>query len=346
MPKNKDNELKFDRPMPTFNTENFNRGFGGSLTKDVNYASMKNPGIKGFYSSRHFGELFKEMITNSNCKYGTYLEGKVKSLADIPTIIKVLVKDVRTPDCVHSELAASRILNLLGIYTTYNSAHRTDKSVEWGLIDYDYFYSVFFEKEGYDFIPLNNLVKDEDFVDNDTPLSNWVSESMDAIRRYFNSRGLEYDRNCMFKFLEEMSMSYLSRITLLGDYDCGCQNMGGYFSQTDNTFYFAPNFDLEFAFRDSLRINTYLQQAKNNLTYAQSTFPVATERLINKIKDALRSGDIDKIIDKKVIDLGMASLYKERVNNNALNMIGIYDEIIHGNHSIISDTNDIEYADD
>ena len=323
-------DLIFANQEPVFTEKINTSGIPGSLPKTVDVVSLRNPSIMGFYSSAHFGEFFREMIHNPNCAYGSYLEGKIHKYQDIPNAIKILIKDVRSSECVFSDMACSRILNHMGIYTNYTSAHRNEITKECGAIDFDYFYSVYFEKEGYDFLTLSALSPNE-FKDDYDLIDDWMGTLYGAVITYYRSKGMAPNMTCLRHFLEDVAMSYLVRITLLGDADCCFDNMGIYISKNDNTFYMSPNFDFEYAFHNRLINDSIRKDAFKNLEYCHTTFPRSTYNLMKNIRKYIMNNDINDIIASTISNVPYAEKCIRKVNLNAQMMMSMYKNIVNEN---------------
>ena len=228
-------------------------------------------------NSKIFTPLFDEIRNNKSCAYHTYLDNAIKSNPTNPENIivlsKVLPLEFDAIQEAYSEVVCSRLLNLLGITTTYNQLCTTYQESTNG----DYLVPK------YDLLSVNFVGEDEKFKsiaelsgigpfkyrDRFEELQEQMLFSYAKLARNINKTE-NYDED-EHSVMVDFYKSYITRVFAFNDYDFTPRNMGLLYNEQTNEIKFAPNYDMEASglvvvhniFNISDNLNNSLQTFKN-----------------------------------------------------------------------------------
>lgn len=238
-----------------------------------------------------FQDLIKELQTNPNCSYITYLNKIIKGY--VPKKISCMVKrldpdtknafKVDDPDLTFKEALASQILNIYECPTVYNLTIRDTEIKE------DYAYNAI----SVDMVSDNILT----FEDIGCEFIRDLEKNIIMIKRRLECCDLPPDLVEKHKnqIIEDYVYSYLIRRFILQDEDFYEYN-GGILVEDNNLQYI--NFDFEYIFywKSSWpNIAAYLTFVKNNYPKVYEKFKSITRELYNTLYELIRNEEIEWI---------------------------------------------------
>lgn len=261
-----------------------NKKFNGTLKK--NFASIKTSLLKEFFTANknngHYAsylnndliELFDENLSEDDCN--DFIKG----------IVKRTEGHLKSYDGATHEVLSSRICNLFGVETAFNSQFELDKS--------HVVFSLNFLRENEKCISLDQSLEEisgkvakhvvnENFNEF-TPMEKWLGLIKTILNNFLlpkNPRKKEIIQNICEDFLVQILVKSL----LLNDQDIKPYNFSIIFDEENNTARLAPAHDFEFTLSGGYSIAGFFEVAKNIICYMQKFCPDRLTELMTTIAE-------------------------------------------------------------
>lgn len=287
--------------------------------------SLEGHREKEFYriDSELFQDLVKELQSNPNCGYVTYLNKIIRD-GYVPKKISCMVKrlepdtknelKVDDPDLTFKESLASQILNLYGCPTAYNLTVK-DKEIQK-----DYAYTLLsVDMVSNDILTFENLGCD---------LTNNLAVNLQSIDFHLRKKIMqgELPNTCNNQIIEDYIYSFLIRKFVLQDGDFYEYN-GGLLTQENGDIQYV-NFDFEHCFFQYFgwpNITKSLTLVKEKYPHIYEDFNLITQKIYNTLLDLMNNEEIEYISDEhyRNINLLLKNLRMSVLACNRLNTIAV-----------------------
>lgn len=251
-----------------------------------------------------FRELFESLMTGKS-SYKTYLNEMFvgdngQPFKDVevyvPSYVSVLQKDVEDNKWLYTEVIGSRLGNLMGIDTVFNTIiHLTncgDSLYRSRLLSVDYV------PRGYETISLYEMGIDE--CGELTPLVTFLDKLRKAFPSLAKKHGIKITPARMQEFLDAFSEQYLFKCCMCSDTDFDTNNVDILYNRTTGNFRLAPLFDMEGIFGmvcSDLKPNLeqkYLMSS--TIKYLVENNPKLLKDFMNRANKMALSSDLKRVM--------------------------------------------------
>lgn len=249
---------------------------------------------KTVVDSKYFGELISELRNNPNCSYKTIYDDLIKSGYN-PKFFSALIKDCHgVDDKVLSEVAFSRIANLLNIPTNFTVAIKNPKDdVEkkyLGIASIDYLEYGKESKMLCDIIPDDRLLSYHS-----ASLYDWIGYIDRCIEKLSPNGVNQGDRD---KTIKNFIKSFILRSGIFPDNDLSSYNVG--LIQGKDGIEMLPNTDAEGCVQGVALVYGYdhLREGRIEriLEYCHDFYPEVMQEFMGDLQNAIESKSLENIL--------------------------------------------------
>ncbi len=251
-------------------------------------------GNRTILDSKYFKDLINEIKLNKNCSYKTIYNDLIKSGYN-PRFFSALIKDCHgVDDKVLSEIAFSRIANLLNIPTNYCVAIENPKKTEdkkyLGIISVDYL------EYGKEANMLCDIVPDDSYLSyHSANLHDWIGYIDRCIEALSPNGVNRIDRDAIVK---DFIKSYILRSGIFPDNDLSSYNVG--LVQGENGIEMLPNTDAEGCVQGVALVYGYdhLREGRieRMLEYCHDFYPEVAKEFMEDLQKAIDSKALENIL--------------------------------------------------
>ena len=285
---------------------------GGHLAKTFYWVDDKKDGVvegsaRSIDDSMFFSELYQALL-DENCSYQTYLNDSIVSdtPADrhYPQKVSCLVKNISDDTSCFSEVAGSRLGNLLGVPTVFNVAVGKNPEINDTSDIYQYFENKFYTPTydyllSIDFVPWKHRTIGFDEMDiyiNKYREFEEIEHKIDVkLPKLAKDFRFKIDEDSLRKFKEDFVRLYLFRNLLCGDQDFEEQNVITLIDGNGN-IRLGPSFDMEFLFREN-NSQHRINYATSDMEYLCKHYPHIVDGFMTKLNAVNESGQILEILE-------------------------------------------------
>lgn len=244
--------------------------------------------------SKYFGELISELRNNPNCSYKTIYNDLIKS-GYIPRFFSVLIKDCHgIDDKVLSEVAFSRLANLLKIPTNFcipiANPDKDEEKKYLGIVSIDYL------EYGKESKMLCDIIPDDSLLSyHSANLCDWIGYFDRCIEELSPSGVNKKDRDLI---VSNFIKTYILRSGIFPDNDLSSYNVG--LIQGENGLEMLPNTDAEGCVQGVASVYGYdhLREGRieRALEFCHDFYPEVMKEFMVDLQNAIDSKSLEKVL--------------------------------------------------
>lgn len=265
--------------------------------------------------SKYFGELINEVKTNDKCSYKTIYNDLIKS-GYIPRYFSALIKDCHgVDDRVLSEVAFSRLANLLNIPTNFsvaiNNPQKSTTKKYLGVASIDY---LEYDSE---IQMLNEIVPDDSFLSyHSASLHDWIGYIDRCITKLSPNGVKENDRN---EIIKNFIKTYILRSGIFPDNDLSSYNVGLIVEK--NGLKILPNTDAEGCIQGLCAVHGYDHLKENRIEraieYCHDFYPDTLKEFSSDLSEAIQSKKLENLLHE-IFDVNETTPISRLVSNKQI----------------------------